>query len=62
VKAAAPNYLVTACPFCATMLSDGITAEGLAEKVATEDVAQFLLRSIQREADEDPASIGQTEA
>ena len=46
VKAAQPDYLLTACPFCATMLSDGVKAEGLDNQVTTEDVAQFLWRSI----------------
>jgi Fe-S oxidoreductase len=46
-----PDAVVAACPFCITMLSDGITARQsesvAAEPVEVLDVSQVLLRSVQ---------------
>ncbi|NQV40971.1 MAG: (Fe-S)-binding protein [Candidatus Marinimicrobia bacterium] len=46
VKAANPDEVATACPFCATMINDGIKAEALDEKTSSKDIAQYLLESI----------------
>ena len=40
------NTLATGCPFCMTMLSDGIAASGNSEKLETRDVAELMLESI----------------
>ena len=38
--------IAAACPFCLTMLGDGVNATGSAEEVEVVDVATVLLRSI----------------
>lgn len=42
VKVVQPDELASACPFCATMLNDGLTAENLDVKVKSKDIAQYL--------------------
>jgi Fe-S oxidoreductase len=37
--------IASACPFCMTMLTDGLKAEGLEERIAQLDVAELLERS-----------------
>ena len=34
--------LLTACPFCKTMLKDGLVDQGQAESIAVLDVAEYL--------------------
>lgn len=46
VKALKPDEVATACPFCATMINDGIKAEELDMSTASKDIAQYLLDSI----------------
>ncbi|MBT3252630.1 MAG: (Fe-S)-binding protein [Candidatus Marinimicrobia bacterium] len=46
VKAVNPDEVATACPFCATMINDGIKAEELDTKTSSKDIAQYLLESI----------------
>ncbi|NQV29310.1 MAG: (Fe-S)-binding protein [Candidatus Marinimicrobia bacterium] len=46
VKAVQPDEVVTACPFCATMINDGIKAEEMDLSTASKDIAQYLLDSI----------------
>ena len=46
VKAVNPDEVATACPFCATMINDGIMAEELDAKTSSKDIAQYLLESI----------------
>ena len=46
VKAIKPDEVATACPFCATMINDGIKAEELDISTASKDIAQYLLDSI----------------
>lgn len=46
VKAVNPDEVATACPFCATMINDGIKAEELDGKTSSKDIAQYLLESI----------------
>ncbi len=38
--------VATACPFCATMIGDGIAGEEKAEDVENLDIAELLDRSI----------------
>jgi len=47
VKAVKPDDVATACPFCATMINDGIKAEELDMSTASKDIAQYLLESIE---------------
>jgi Fe-S oxidoreductase len=47
VKAVKPDDVATACPFCATMINDGIKAEELDMSTASKDVSQYLLASIE---------------
>jgi Fe-S oxidoreductase len=41
------DLVVTACPFCLTMLEDGIKAKDLNEKIRTRDIAEVLWESVQ---------------
>ena len=45
-KETGADPLATGCPFCMTMLSDGIAASGNSEKLETRDVAELMLESI----------------
>ncbi|MCF7824808.1 MAG: (Fe-S)-binding protein [Candidatus Marinimicrobia bacterium] len=45
VKAIQPDGVATACPFCSTMINDGLKAEGLAAD--NKDIAQYLLESVE---------------
>ncbi len=40
------NHLVTACPFCLSMLEDGLKGKNLEEKIKAVDVAEILNSSI----------------
>jgi Fe-S oxidoreductase len=40
----------TACPFCMTMLSDGVKAKDAAETVKVKDVAELVLEAVKGEA------------
>jgi Fe-S oxidoreductase len=46
VKTINPDEVATACPFCATMINDGIKAEELDAKTSSKDIAQYLLESL----------------
>jgi hypothetical protein len=37
--------IASACPFCMTMLTDGLKAQGLEDRIALLDVAELLERS-----------------
>jgi len=41
-----PSVIGTACPFCLTMLTDGVKEKGAAEKVQVKDIAELVLESI----------------
>mgnify|MGYP002400224671 CR=1 FL=1 len=45
VEAAGAKTVCTACPFCYTMLSDGIKELGLSEKLQAIDIAQLVARA-----------------
>ena len=40
-----PDVIGTACPFCMTMMSDGVKAKDASEKVQVKDVAEILLEA-----------------
>ncbi len=46
VKALGPDAVATACPFCATMLNDGIKDEGLTEKTKSKDIAEYVAEAL----------------
>jgi Fe-S oxidoreductase len=41
--------IAVGCPFCYTMIGDGVTGKGAAEEVEVVDVATVLLRSVQKQ-------------
>lgn len=41
-----PDVIGTGCPFCMTMLTDGIE-KGAAEQVAVKDIAELLLEAVE---------------
>jgi Fe-S oxidoreductase len=41
--------IAVGCPFCTTMLSDGVTGKGAGDEVEVIDVATVLLRSVRPE-------------
>jgi Fe-S oxidoreductase len=47
-----PDVIGTGCPFCLTMLTDGVKEKNAAETVAVKDIAELVL-----EAMEQPASV-----
>jgi len=42
-----PDVIGTACPFCMTMMNDGVKAHGAADRVTVKDVAEILLEAVQ---------------
>jgi Fe-S oxidoreductase len=42
------SVVATACPFCMTMLTDGVKAKDASERVAVKDIAEILEESVQR--------------
>ncbi len=42
------HVIATACPFCMTMLTDGVKAKEASERVDVKDVAEILLEATQR--------------
>ena len=42
-----PDKIVTACPFCLTMLEDGVKDAGKEEEVAVRDIAELVARAIE---------------
>lgn len=41
------SVIATACPFCMTMMTDGVKAKEMSEKVQVKDVSEILLESVQ---------------
>jgi Fe-S oxidoreductase len=42
-----PDVIGTGCPFCMTMLTDGVKEKEVAEKVQVKDIAELLLESVE---------------
>lgn len=40
------DYVGTACPFCLTMINDGIASREAEEKVKAQDIAEILAQGI----------------
>ncbi len=47
VKNLNPDAVATACPFCATMLNDGIKDEGLEERTKSKDIAEYVAQALE---------------
>jgi Fe-S oxidoreductase len=43
------HVIATACPYCITMLSDGLKARGMEERVRVLDIAELLDKSLSDE-------------
>jgi Fe-S oxidoreductase len=50
------SVIATACPFCMTMLTDGVKAKEASGHVVVKDVAEIVLGATQGRADE--SSVG----
>jgi Fe-S oxidoreductase len=48
--------VVTACPFCRTMFDEGIAARGAQERVAVDDIAVYVARSMRPAGAGDPSA------
>jgi Fe-S oxidoreductase len=44
-----PDVIATACPYCLTMLGDGLKAKGMEESVKALDIAELLEKSLANE-------------
>ena len=44
----APKVIATACPYCAVMMYDGVSALGKADDIAVRDIAELVAASLQR--------------
>jgi Fe-S oxidoreductase len=44
-----PDVIATACPYCLTMLGDGLKAKGMEESVKALDIAELLEKSLDDE-------------
>jgi Fe-S oxidoreductase/nitrate reductase gamma subunit len=42
-----PNVIGTACPFCMTMMTDGVKDKGATEQVQVKDIAELVLETIE---------------
>ncbi len=40
------NYVGTACPYCLTMIGDGIKEKGLGESMSALDLCELVTRSL----------------
>jgi len=45
-----PRVIASGCPFCLTMMRDGVTAHGKSEQVETMDIAELVAASLKRPA------------
>jgi Fe-S oxidoreductase len=45
-----PDVIGTGCPFCMTMLTDGVKEKGAAESVEVKDIAEVVLEALQKDA------------
>lgn len=43
---AKPNRIASACPFCLTMVTDGVGAKDLADSVKTQDIAELVVEAM----------------
>jgi Fe-S oxidoreductase len=44
-----PSVIATACPYCATMMSDGTKALGREPEIATRDIAELVANALTAE-------------
>ncbi|MDB5055029.1 MAG: succinate dehydrogenase/fumarate reductase iron-sulfur subunit [Bacilli bacterium] len=44
--AVSPTIIISACPYCLTMLSDGIKSKEIEESVMAQDIAEIMLKSV----------------
>jgi len=44
-----PDVIATACPYCLTMLGDGLKAKGVEESIKIFDISELLQKSMDEE-------------
>jgi len=42
-----PDVIGTGCPFCMTMLTDGVKEKNAADKVEVKDIAELVLEAVE---------------
>jgi Fe-S oxidoreductase len=52
--------VAVACPFCLTMLSDGIKDRQLSEKMVSLDIAEIVLKAMGLEETKAPVDVCET--
>jgi Fe-S oxidoreductase len=45
-----PDVIGTGCPFCMTMLTDGVKAKEANEEVEVKDIAELVLEAVERQS------------
>lgn len=43
-----PDIIAVSCPYCMTMMEDGLKAKGVEEKVKTMDVMELVERALKK--------------
>ena len=46
-----PQVIATACPYCAVMMYDGVSALGKTDAIAVRDIAELVVEAMQRNDD-----------
>ena len=54
----APKVIATACPYCAVMISDGVSALGKLDDIAVRDIAELVAESMLRARGNPNAATG----
>ena len=43
-----PEFIATACPYCLTMMEDGIKSKNMDEKIRIVDLAELVIEAIRQ--------------
>jgi Fe-S oxidoreductase len=51
------DTIAVACPFCLTMMTDGLKARGVEEKIASIDIAEVVWKATGLEEEKPPVDV-----